>query len=88
MTADDGKGGTASDTFKVTVTAVATPNQAPTVANGIGAKSVTAGSTLTVNLETSGSEVFTDADGDTLTYSAASATEAAATVAVDNDANT
>ncbi|WP_446830453.1 putative Ig domain-containing protein [Candidatus Foliamicus sp.] len=76
---------TASYTMTIDVTAV---NDAPTVANAIGARSVAAGSNLTVALETDGSEVFNDVDGDTLTYSATSATETAATVTVDNDANT
>ena len=76
---------TASYTMTIDVTAV---NDAPTVANAIGARSVAAGSTLTLELETTGSEVFNDVEGDTLTYSATSATETAATVTVDNDANT
>ncbi len=76
---------TASYTMTIDVTAV---NDAPTVANAIGARSVAAGSNLAVALETDGSEVFNDVDGDTLTYSATSATETAATVTVDNDANT
>ena len=75
----------ASYTMTIDVTAV---NDAPTVANAIGARSVAAGSNLTVALETDGSEVFNDVDGDTLTYSATSATETAATVTVDNDADT
>ena len=89
VTANDGNGGTVNDTFTLTVTSDSGPtNTPPRVANAIGARSVTAGSTLTVELETDGSEVFTDVDGDTLTYTASSATESAATVSVDNDANT
>ena len=88
VTADDGKGGTASDTFKVTVTAVATPNQLPTVANGIDDQSVEVGKTTAVALEATGSEVFTDADGDTLTYSVSTSAASTATVTVDNTAKT
>ncbi|WP_446830451.1 fibronectin type III domain-containing protein [Candidatus Foliamicus sp.] len=81
--------GTDDSTASYTMTIDVTPvNDAPTVANAIGARTVAAGSNLTVALETSGSEVFNDVDGDTLTYSATSATETAATVTVDNDANT
>ena len=83
---NDGKDDSAaSHTMTIDVTAV---NDAPTVADAIGARTVAIGSNLSVALETDGSEVFNDDDGDTLTYSATSATETAATVTVDNDANT
>ncbi len=80
--------GTADSAVSYTMTIDVTPvNDAPTVANAIGDQGVVAGSSVTVALETAGSEVFADVDGDTLTYSATSATETAATVTVDNDAN-
>ena len=89
VTAADGNGASVTDTFTLTVTSDSVPtNTPPTVENAIGARSVAAGSTLTVELEADGSEVFNDVDGDTLTYSVTSATESAATVTVDNDANT
>ncbi len=81
---NDGTADSAAYTMTIDVTPV---NDAPTVANAIGTQTVVAGSRVTVALETAGSEVFADVDGDTLTYSATSATETAATVTVDNDAN-
>ena len=58
------------------------PNNAPTVANAIADQSVVVGSTLTVDLEASGSEVFADADGDTLTYTATSEAPGVAAVSL------
>ncbi|WP_446830353.1 fibronectin type III domain-containing protein [Candidatus Foliamicus sp.] len=60
--------GPRSDNLSVTPAA----NNAPTVASAITDQSVVVGSTLTVDLEASGSEVFADVDGDTLTYTATS----------------
>ena len=75
-TADDGNGGTVDDTFTVRVKA------APVVASAIGDISgLEAGSTREVSL----SGVFSDADGDTLTVSAASSDEARATGTVAAD---
>ena len=60
VTASDGQGGTVSDEFTLTVKA------APVVASAIGGMSgLSTGDTREVSL----SSVFTDADGDTLTYS-------------------
>ena len=76
VTANDGNGGTVSDTFTVTVKA------APTVASAISdASSLEAGATQDVSL----SGVFTDADGDALTITAASSDNAIATVTVAAD---
>ncbi len=62
--------------------ATTTLNNAPTVANSIADQTVQVGSDVSLALETSGSETFTDPDGDTLTYSVASSDTAKATVAV------
>ena len=59
VTANDGKGGTVSDTFTVTVKA------APTVASAIGDLRMSSGESQEVSL----SGVFSDADSDTLTHS-------------------
>ncbi|MEQ8548072.1 MAG: gliding motility-associated C-terminal domain-containing protein, partial [Cyclobacteriaceae bacterium] len=78
VTANDGKGGSVSDDFTVTINA-APVNNAPTVANAIADKSEDEGFTSnTVDLTT----VFADADSDVLTYTASSITEGVATVAV------
>ena len=63
-------------------------NTAPTVQNPVADQSVAVGAAVTVNLETSGSEVFADAESDTLTYTASSGDTSKATVSVDNDADT
>ncbi len=69
VTADDGNGGTVSDSFTVTV------KSAPRVASAIGDISgLTAGSAEDVSL----SGVFSDADGDAMTISAASSNDAVA----------
>ena len=76
VTAADGKGGTVSDTFTVTVKA------APVVALALADISdLIAGATRDVSL----SGVFSDADNDPLTISAVSSDEAKATVSVSPD---
>ncbi len=76
VTADDGNGGTVDDTFTVTVKA------APTVASAIADVSgLTAGDTQEVSL----SGVFSDADGDSLTITAASSSTDKVTAAVASD---
>ncbi len=73
VTADDGSGGTVSDTFTARVKA------APTVASSLADVSgLEAGTTLDVSL----SGAFSDADGDALTITAASSDDAKATVTV------
>ena len=75
VTADDGNGGTVSDSFTVTV------KEAPTVASPIADISeLEAGASQQVSL----SGVFADADGDALTLSAASSDTAVATATVSN----
>ena len=76
VTASDGRGGTVSDTFTVTVKA------APVVASAISdVTGLEAGSTQDVSL----SGVFSDPDGDALTITAASSDGAIATVTVASD---
>ncbi len=75
VTADDGNGGTVSDSFTVTV------KEAPTVASPLADISeLEAGASQQVSL----SGVFADADGDALTLSAASSDTAVATATVGN----
>ena len=62
ITADDGNGGSISDTFSWTVSGT---NQAPTVANAIADQSDAEGESINLNL----ANVFADADGDTLSLS-------------------
>ena len=86
VTAQDADGNTASDDFGVSVIAAppppATPNQAPTVSSAIGdATIVNQSGTQQVSL----SGVFSDADNDGLTVTAASSDEAVATVSVASD---
>ena len=79
VTANDGNGGTVSDTFTVTVKA------APVVASAIGDVSgLGQGATQDVSL----SGVFRDADGDALTITAASSDETKATVTVTPNGST
>ena len=79
VTADDGNGGTVEDSFTVTVKA------APVVASSIGdVTGLEVGDTREVSL----SGVFSDADGDSLTITAASDDEAIATVSVASDGST
>ena len=76
VTADDGNGGTVSDAFDVTVDAA---NSAPTVASAIAdIDGLEPDDTRQVSL----AGVFTDADSDALTVSAASSDDAVATVSV------
>ena len=80
VAARDADGNTVSDAFDVTVTAP--PNNAPTVAGAIpDATIVNTSGTHEVAL----SGVFGDADGDSLTFKAASSSESVATVAVSSD---
>ncbi len=72
VTASDGRGGSVSDVFTVTVSAVGVPNQAPTVANAIWNQNLRSNETNRINLEASGRPVFSDADGDALTYTVVS----------------
>ena len=79
VTADDGYGGAALDIFTVTVKA------APTVASAIADISeLKAGASRQVSL----SGVFTDADGDALTFSVASSNTAVARVSTQIDGTT
>ena len=79
VTADDGYGGAALDIFTVTVKA------APTVASAIADISeLEAGASRQVSL----SGVFTDADGDALTFSVASSNTAVAKVSTQIDGTT
>ncbi|WML46818.1 Ig-like domain-containing protein [Neobacillus sp. PS3-34] len=76
ITAADGNGGVESTSFKVNVT---NPNAAPIVAHSIADISTNAGSAPgTVDL----SAVFSDADHDTLTYTAVSSDANIATAAI------
>ncbi len=79
VTAVDGNGGTVSDTFTVRVKA------APVVASALADLM---GLEVDATQEVSLSGVFSDADGDSLTISAASSDEAKATVSVASDGST
>lgn len=77
VTADDGNGGTVNDEFSFAVNAAG--NNAPTVVNPISDVDVLEEfGTYTVDL----TDVFEDADGDDLTYSAVSETTSVVTVDV------
>ncbi len=79
VTAQDSDGNTVSDRFDVTVPAPPPPNRAPTVANAIADVTITNESgTHRVSL----AGVFADADNDSLTITAGSSNDAAATVSV------
>ena len=79
VTANDARGGTVSDTFTVTVKA------APVVASAIAdVNRLETGDTRDVTLL----GVFTDADGDALTFTASSSDDAKATVSVSSDGST
>ncbi|MCZ0933703.1 MAG: cadherin domain-containing protein [Gemmatimonadetes bacterium] len=71
--ANDGHGGTAEQTFKVTV-----PNRPPKGVGSIDNQSVTVGGNGNVNV----APYFTDADGDALAYSVAWSDSSALTVSV------
>lgn len=75
VTVRDPAGLTAAQNFQVTV---ATPNRAPEAVGTISGRTVTAGETETVDV----SSYFRDADGDRLTYTAATSNAAVATAAV------
>ena len=76
VTADDGNGGTVTDEFTVTVVHV---NIAPVVANALADRSYNKGfGSSTVDL----GSVFTDADGDVLTFLATPSDAGVVTVAV------
>ena len=75
VTANDGKGGTNSTAFTVTV------NRPPVVANVIPNQLLTVGGTFTRNLNAA-PIVFSDPDGDALSYSASSSAAATATANV------
>jgi hypothetical protein len=64
ITADDSHGGTITDSFTLTI---ANTNDAPTIANAIANQNATEDSAFTFQFATN---VFADADADTLTYSA------------------
>ncbi len=81
ITVSDGRGGTASDTFKVTV---APPNEAPVVATPLSDLTLVVDQTQQVDV----SGAFSDADGDALTYTAVSADETVVTVTVTGSALT
>ncbi len=79
VTANDERGGTISDTFTVTVKA------APTVASAIAdISSLDAGASKKISL----SGVFSDADGDALTYSVSSSKQSVAKVSKEIDEKT
>ena len=79
VTANDNRGGTQSTTFAVTVIS---SNRAPVVTNAIANQTLAVGvSTFTRNLNAS-PRVFTDPDGDALTYSANSSANNIATASV------
>ncbi len=70
ITANDGNGGTVSDTFNITVspsTVTPTPNSAPTVASVNANQSAQVGVAFSYDATRAGT-VFTDADGDALSY--------------------
>ena len=81
-TAQDSDGNSVSDAFDVTVVAARPVSNAPTVASAIDDVS---GLEVDATHEVSLSGVFTDADGDALTLSAASSDTAVATVSVAAD---
>ncbi|HRX69278.1 MAG TPA: T9SS type A sorting domain-containing protein, partial [Tenuifilaceae bacterium] len=77
VTANDGNGGTVNDVFNFTVSEI--PNSAPTVANPITDIVLEEGfGTTNVDL----TNVFTDTDGDVLTYTAVSENETIVTVSI------
>jgi len=77
ITANDGRGGTVSTTFTVTVGTA--PNRAPTVANAISNQILTVGGTSFTRNLNAAPAVFSDLDGDALTYIASSSAASIAT---------
>ncbi len=79
VAADDGRGGIVAMMFKATVLA---PNRAPTVANPISNQTLAVGgSSFTRDLNAS-PEVFSDPDGDALSYTASSSAAGVATATI------
>ena len=76
VTATDNIGQTASDEFDVTVIEAAPTNSAPVLSGTLEDQTVTAGEPVSVSIE----GVFTDPDGDELTYTAESENTDVATV--------
>ena len=79
VTANDGKGGTVSTTFTVTVSK---PNQPPVVANAIPNQTLTVGSAAFVRDLNAVPIAFSDPDGDVLSYSATSSDPSKATATI------
>jgi hypothetical protein len=79
LTADDGKGGSVSTSFSATVTQA---NTAPVVANAIADQSLTADQTAFTRDLSASPAVFSDADGDALTYTASSSNTAVAMASI------
>ena len=80
VVAEDGNGGSISDAFDLTITEA--PNNAPVVDAAITDQSQNEGfGSTTIDLST----VFTDADGDALSYSASSGNTAVVTVSVNGN---
>ena len=79
ITANDGNGGTVTNAFDYTINMVDNPNNAPTVVNALADVTMEEGFGTDM-IDISG--VFTDADGDALTYTATSSDEAVVTVSV------
>ncbi|KEO72289.1 malectin domain-containing carbohydrate-binding protein [Anditalea andensis] len=67
ITANDGKGGTASDQFNLTVIQSPPANQPPVLSNPIPDQNATVGTSINF---TFAENTFSDPDGDALTYSA------------------
>lgn len=80
LTADDGKGGTATDQFRLTlIKEEEPPNAAPVVENALNDLSLTTGfGSQTIDVAT----VFTDPDGNELILAVSSADEAVATASL------
>ena len=68
VTADDGRGGTVSDVFSITVTAPPPENRPPTVASPIPDRTVAVDEPFDYAFP---ADTFDDPDGDSLTYTAA-----------------
>ena len=84
VTASDGNGGTVDDTFQVTVNAVTTVNNPPTVASSISDRTLEVGGTEDIDI----SNVFSDPNSDDLTFTTSSGNDLFVTAVVsgsDND---
>jgi hypothetical protein len=84
VTANDGKSGTVSTTFMVTVGTA--PNRAPTVANMIPNQTLTAGGMSFTRDLNAPPAIFSDPDGDALTYTASSSATSIATATISGSA--